>query len=80
MSLISFCTPNIEKVGSILVSACLYVCIGHRDIVLKLRSCLDSSWKNSRHIFFFALSPLAKLRLFEKQGMKFCKCSISKSY
>ena len=43
-------------------------------------SCMDSSWKNSRHIFFFfELSPLVKLRPFEKIEMKFCKCHISKS-
>ena len=51
-------------------------------------SCMDSSWKNSRHIFFFGggggggggeLSPLVKLRPFEKIEMKFCKCHISKS-
>ena len=43
-------------------------------------SCMDSSWKNSRHIFFFSeLSPLVKLRPFEKIEMKFCKCHISKS-
>ena len=43
-------------------------------------SCMDSSWKNSRHIFFFLkLSPLVKLQPFEKIEMKFCKCHISKS-
>ena len=44
-------------------------------------SCMDSSWKNSRHVFFFGgeLSPLVKLRPFEKIEMKFCKCHISKS-
>ena len=32
-------------------------------------SCMDSSWKNSRHIFlvFPKLSPLVKLRPFDKQ-------------
>ena len=28
--------PNFEKVGDILVSACPCLCMGHRDIVLKL--------------------------------------------
>ena len=44
-------------------------------------SCMDSSWKNSRHVFFFflELSPLVKLRPFEKIEMKFCKCHILKS-
>ena len=38
----------------------------------------DSSWKNSRHVFvfFLELSPLVKLRPFEKIEMKFCKCHI----
>ena len=46
-----------------------------------IASCMDSSWKNSRHVFFFflELSPLVKLRPFEKIEMKFCKCHISKS-
>ena len=41
-------------------------------------SCMDSSWKNSRHVFIFIfflggggeLSPLVKLRPFEKIEMK----------
>ena len=35
--------------------------------------CMDSSWKNSRRIFlvfFPELSPLVKLRLFDKQGVE----------
>ena len=35
--------------------------------------------ENSRHIFFFYLSPLVNLRPIEKIEMKFCKCHISKS-
>ena len=33
-------------------------------------SCIDSSWKNSRSVFlvFPELSPLVKLRPFDKQG------------
>ena len=43
-------------------------------------SCMDFSWKNSRHVFFFLeLSPFVKLRPFEKIEMKFCKCHILKS-
>ena len=44
-------------------------------------SCMDSSWKNSRRVFFYflELSPLVKLRPFEKIEMKFCKCHILKS-
>ena len=34
---------------------------------------------NSRRVFFFELSPLVKLRSFEKIEMKFCKCHISNS-
>ena len=29
--------------------------------------------------YFSELSPLIEIRPFEKQGVKFCKCSISKS-
>ena len=69
-----FYAPNFEKVGDILVLACPYVCvcvfvcIGHRDIRLET-SCMDSSWKNSRRTFlvFPELSPLVKLRPFDKQ-------------
>ena len=66
--------PNFEKVGDILVSACPYVCVS-----VCMYSCsryrletsgMDSSWKNSRRIFlvFPELSPLVKLRPFDKQG------------
>ena len=34
---------------------------------------------NSVYYFFLELSPLVKLRPFEKIKMKFCKCHISKS-
>ena len=70
--LVFFYAPNFEKVGDILVSACPYVCVCmyscsryHLET-----SCMDSSWKNSRHIFlvFPELSPLVKLRPFDKQG------------
>ena len=62
--------PNFEKVGDILVSACPYVrtysCSRYRLESL----CMDSSWKNSRRAFlvFPELSPLVKLRPFDKQG------------
>ena len=42
-------------------------------------SCMASSWKNSRRVFFLELTTLVKLRPFEKIEMKFCKCHISKS-
>ena len=68
--------PNFEKVGGggILVSACLYVCMYVRMYSCSRyrleTSCIDSSWKNSRRIFlvFPELSPLVKLRPFDKQG------------
>ena len=66
--------PNFEKVGDILVSACPYVCVCvcmYSCSRYRLEtSCMDSSWKNSRRIFlvFPELSPLVKLRPFDKQG------------
>ena len=70
---ITFYAPNFEKVGDILVSACPYVCVcvGGGGSRYRLEtSCMDSSWKNSRRIFlvFPELSPLVKLRPFDKQG------------
>ena len=70
-----FYAPNFEKVGDILVSACPCVCVcggggGGGSIYHFETSCMDSSWKNSRSIFlvFPELSPLVKLRPFDKQG------------
>ena len=59
------------------VCVCVYSCSRYHLVT----SCMDSSWKNSRRMFlvFPELSPLVKLRPFDKQGMKFCKCCISKS-
>ena len=77
--------PNFERVGDILVSACPCVCVGGGGVgAWRYRletSCMDSSWKNSRRVclVFPELSLLVKLRPFDKQGMKFCKCRISKS-
>ena len=79
---ISYYAPNFEKVGDILVSACpyvcTYVCMYVRMYVCTYScsryrletSCMDSSWKNSRRVFlvFPELSPLVKLRPFDKQG------------
>ena len=72
----SFYAPNFEKVGDILVSACPYVCVCVCECMYSCSryrletSCMDSSWKNSRRIFlvFPELSPLVKLRPFDKQG------------
>ena len=70
----AFYAPNFEKVGDILVSACPYVCMyvcTYSCSRYRLEtSCMDSSWKNSRRVFlvFPELSPLVKLRPFDKQG------------
>ena len=69
-------TINFEKVGDILVSdcvcvcVCMYVCMYSCSKYRLETSCMDSSWKNSRCIFlvFPELSPLVKLRPFDKQG------------
>ena len=70
--------PTLKKWGGILVSACPYVCMYVCTYVCMYScsryrletSCMDSSWKNSRRIFlvFPELSPLVKLRPFDKQG------------
>ena len=66
--------PTLKKWGGILVSACPYVCMYVRMYSCSRyrleTSCMDSSWKNSRRIFlvFPELSPLVKLRPFDKQG------------
>ena len=73
--------PNFEKVGGgaywfrlvrmyvcmyVRMYVCMYSCSRYRLET----SCMDSSWKNSRRIFlvFPELSPLVKLRPFDKQG------------
>ena len=67
---LTFYAPNFEKVGDILVSACPYVCVYSCSRYRLETSCMDSSWKNSQRIFlvFPELSPLVKLRPFDKQG------------
>ena len=62
--------PTLKKWGGILVSACPYVCMYSCSRYRLETSCMDSSWKNSRRIFlvFPELSPLVKLRPFDKQG------------
>ena len=61
--------PNFEKVGDKLVSACPCVCVYDGSRYRLKTSCMDSSWKNSRCIFFVfpELSPLVKLWPFDKQ-------------
>ena len=78
-----FMPPTLKKWGGgILVSACPYVCTYVCMYVCMYlcmyscsryrleTSCMDSSWKNSRRVFlvFPELSPLVKLRPFDKQG------------
>ena len=65
--------PNFEKVGGHIgfgLSVCMYVCMYSCSRYRLETSCMDSSWKNSRRIFlvFPELSPLVKLRPFDKQG------------
>ena len=57
---------------SVCLCLCVYVCVcvyGASRYRLET-SCMDSSWKNSQRIFlvFPELSPLVKLRPFDKQG------------
>ena len=85
-----FYAPNFEKVGEILVSACLYVCmyvcvcvcvcIHVRDIVLKLHVWIPHVKKADAY-FWFSLNylPLLNYGPLTNKGMKFCKCRISKS-
>ena len=71
--------PNFEKVGDILVSACLCGCRGHRDIVLKLHVWIPHG-KIADAYFWFSLNylPLLNYGPLTNKGMKFCKCRISK--
>ena len=68
-----FMPPTLKKWGghigfglSVRMYVCMYSCSRYRLET----SCMDSSWKNSRRIFlvFPELSPLVKLRPFDKQG------------
>ena len=68
--------PTLKKMESILVSACASI---HSRYCFET-SCMDSSWKKKTDTYFFSeLSPLVKLRPFEKIEMNFCKCHIWKS-
>ena len=63
--------PTLKKWGHIGfgLSVCVNVCMyGGSRYRLEI-SCMDSSWENSRRIFlvFPELSPLVKLRPFDKQ-------------
>ena len=73
--------PHFEKVGDILVSAC--VCVGgggDRDIVLKRHVWIPHG-KIADTYFCFSLNylPLLNYGPLTNKGMKFFKCRISKS-
>ena len=79
-----FYAPNFEKVGDILVSACpyVYMCVCMYSFS---RYRLETSWiphgKIADTYFWFSLNylPLLNYGPLTDKGMKFCKCSISKS-
>ena len=77
-------SPNFEKVGDILVSACpcvcMCVCIHVRDIVMKLHVWIPHG-KIADAYFWFSQNylPLLNNGPLTNKGMKFCKCRISKS-
>ena len=64
--------PTLKKWGHIGfgLSVCMYVCMYSCSRYRLETSSMDSSWKNNRRIFlvFPELSPLVKLRPFDKQG------------
>ena len=67
--------PTLKKSGTywfrlVRMYVCTYVCTYSCSRYGVETSCMDSSWKNSRRIFlvFPELSPLVKLRPFDKQG------------
>ena len=74
-----FMPPTLKKWGGgggaywfrlVRTYVCMYVCMYSCSRYRLETSCMDSSWKNSRCIFlvFPELSPLVKLRPFDKQG------------
>ena len=77
----NFYAPNFEKVGDILVSACPYLCIHVRDIVLKLHVWIPHL-KIADAYFWFSLNylPLLNYGSLTNKGMKFCKCRIFEKY
>ena len=58
---------------------CMYVCMYGASRYRLETLCMDSSWKNSRHIFFLNYLPLLNSWSFEKQRNEILKCRISKS-
>ena len=59
---------------------CMCVCMGHRDIVLKLHVWIPHG-KIADAYFWFSLNylPLLNYGPLTNKGMKFCQCGISKS-
>ena len=76
-----FYAPNFEKVGTYWFQLVrMYVCMGHRDIVLKLHVWIPHGKIADAYFFVFPeLSPLVKLRPFDKRRDEICKCRISNS-
>ena len=76
--------PTLKKWGHIgfglSVCVCVCVCIHVRDIILKLHVWIPHG-KIADAYFWFSLNylPLLNYGPLTNKGMKFCKCSISKS-
>ena len=80
-----FMPPTLKKRGTywfrlVRVCVCVCACMGHRDIVLKLHVWIPHG-KIADTYFWFSLNylPLLNYGPLTNNGMKFCKCSISKS-
>ena len=78
-----FMPPTLKKWGTYwfwLVSVCVCVRIGHRDIVFKLHVWIPHGKIADTYLWFFLnYLPLLKQGPLTNKGMKFCKCRISKS-
>ena len=77
--------PTLKKWGTywfrlVRVYVCVCVCMGHRDIGLKLHVWIIHGKKADAY-FWFSLNylPLLNYGPLTNKGMKFCKCRISKS-
>ena len=76
--------PTLKKWGTywfrlVRVYVCMYICIHVRDIILKLVQIPHG--KIGDTYFWFSLNylPLLNYGPLTNKGLKFCKCSISKS-
>ena len=74
--------PTLKSGGHIgfSLSVCVCVCMGHRDMVLKLHVWIPHG-KIADAYFWFSLNylPLLIYGPLTNKGMKFCKCRIPKS-